>query len=181
MKAVFFDKDGTLVKDVPYNVRPELIELLSGAAEAVQNLQQAGWKIFVVSNQSGVARGFFEEKDLADVWERLNELCGVQFDGFYFCPHLENGKIIAYSIACNCRKPKAGLILQAARENNLELEDSWLIGDSASDIAAGQSAGCQTILIGENDVNCADQIMPHFTVENLSEAVELIFGQSAND
>jgi D,D-heptose 1,7-bisphosphate phosphatase len=181
MKAVFFDKDGTLVKDVPYNVDPDLIELTTGAAAAVQKLKEANWKVFVVSNQSGVARGFFAEEDLTAVWRKLNELCGIKFDGFYFCPHFENGNVRQYSFACNCRKPKAGLILQAAREYDLDLESSWMIGNSVKDITAGQTAGCRTILLGEVGQNSNEQRMPTFIVENLAEAADLILKQFTDE
>ncbi|MEP6925397.1 MAG: HAD family hydrolase [Pyrinomonadaceae bacterium] len=177
MKAVFFDKDGTLVKDVPYNTDPDLIELTTGAAEAVQKLKKAGWKVFVVSNQSGVARGFFAVEDLKAVWQKLNELCGVEFDGFYFCPHYESGIVPQYSFACDCRKPKAGLVLQAASEYNIDLQSSWMIGDSANDVEAGQRAGCQTILLGKRDKTLNERQTPTFFVENLIKAADLILKQ----
>ena len=174
--AVFFDKDGTLVKDVPYNVKPDLIELTTGAAESLQSLKKARWKIFVVSNQSGVARGLFTEEDLQKVWEKLNELCGIQFDGFYFCPHLENGEIEKYSFACDCRKPAAGMILQAARENEIDLKNSWIIGDSLKDIEAGRRAGCRTILLSNQEASNENQ-QPDFIVKTLPEAAKLILIQ----
>ena len=167
-RAVFFDKDGTLVKDVPYNVNPDLIVLNEGAAETVQELKKAGFKIFVVSNQSGIARGFFEEKDLTAVWEKLNELCEIEFDGFYFCPHFPGGKIPKYSFLCDCRKPKPGMIMQAARENNLDLQNSWIIGDSPKDAEAGRRGGCRTILLGGETENS------DFTAGSLKEAAQII-------
>jgi D-glycero-D-manno-heptose 1,7-bisphosphate phosphatase len=167
--AVFFDKDGTLVKDVPYNVNPDLIELTTGARETVQKLKAAGFKLFVVSNQSGVARGFFAEKDLEKVWRKINELCETDFDGFYFCPHLPEGKIAEYGFSCDCRKPEAGMILQAAREHDLDLPNSWLVGDSSKDAAAGRRAGCRTILLATEANADAD-----FTIENLNEVWQII-------
>ncbi|HEX8198277.1 MAG TPA: HAD family hydrolase [Pyrinomonadaceae bacterium] len=167
-RAVFFDKDGTLVKDVPYNVNPDLIILNEGAAETVQELKKAGFKIFVVSNQSGIARGFFEEKDLAAVWEKLNELCEIEFDGFYFCPHFPEGKIAEYSFLCDCRKPEPGMIFAAARGHRIDLKKSWLIGDSLKDAEAGRRAGCSTILLG-NDTKDSD-----FSADNLNEAAQII-------
>ena len=168
-RAVFFDKDGTLVKDVPYNINPDLIVLNEGAAEAVQELKKAGFKIFVVSNQSGVARGFFEEKDLGAVWKKLNELCNIEFDGFYFCPHFPAGKIAEYSFSCDCRKPAPGMILRAAREHNLDLQNSWIVGDSLKDDEAGRRAGCQTILLGSSEKNNSD-----FSADNLNKAAQII-------
>jgi D,D-heptose 1,7-bisphosphate phosphatase len=167
-RAIFFDKDGTLVKDIPYNVNPDLIVLNEGAAETVRKLKKAGFKIFIVSNQSGIARGFFEEKDLAAIWEKLNKLCETEFDGFYFCPHLPTGKIAEFSFSCDCRKPEAGMILRAANEYNLDLENSWIIGDSPKDAEAGRRAGCRTILLGGETENS------DFTAGSLKEAAQII-------
>lgn len=177
MKAVFFDKDGTLIKNIPYNVNPDLIELTTGAAEAVQKLRAAGFRLFIVSNQSGVARGFFLAEELAAVWQKLNELCGVEFDGFYYCPHFENGKIAEYSVVCNCRKPAAGMILRAAREHQIDLKNSWLIGDTLSDIEAGQRAGCHTILFSHPNEVSDDQTPLTQIAESLTEAAKLILSQ----
>ncbi|HEX8399008.1 MAG TPA: HAD family hydrolase [Pyrinomonadaceae bacterium] len=171
-RAVFFDKDGTLVKDIPYNVNPDLIVLNEGAAETLRKLKKAGFKIFIVSNQSGIARGFFEEKDLTAVWEKLDELCEIEFDGFYFCPHFPDGKIPEYSFLCDCRKPEAGMILRAADEHNLDLQNSWIVGDSPKDAEAGRLAGCQTILLGD-ETNNSD-----YTVQNLKEAAQIILNQA---
>ena len=179
IKAVFFDKDGTLIKNVPYNVNPDLIELKIGAAETVQQLKNAGWNVFVVSNQAGVARGFFEPEELKLVWQKLNELCGIEFDGFYFCPHHESGIVPQYSFECECRKPKAGLLLQAAREHNLDLKSSWMIGDTRGDIEAGKSAGCQTILVGESDRTFDEPTA--FIAANLKEAADLILESTPNN
>ena len=170
-RAVFFDKDGTLIEDVPYNVRPDLIVLKQGAAQIVQNLKKAGFKLFVVSNQSGVARGFFEEKDLEAVRARIEELCAVEFDGFYFCPHFAEGKVEKYSFACDCRKPAAGMILRAAREHRIDLKSSWVIGDSPKDAEAGRRAGCRTILLASEKISGEKA---DFRVESLTEAWQII-------
>lgn len=180
--AVFFDKDGTLIENIPYNVNPELIKILEGADKCLRLLIELGYKIFIVSNQSGVARGFFAELDLVKVWEKLDELTGIKFDGFYYCPHHPAGKIDGYNFVCECRKPETGLILQAAEENNINLENSWLIGDTESDIEAGKKAGCRTILICRNDKSYNDKSyletpsiqQLHFQTENLLKAAEII-------
>jgi D,D-heptose 1,7-bisphosphate phosphatase len=177
-RAVFFDKDGTLIEDVPYNVNPDLIRLTAGACEAVHLLKDAGFKLFVITNQSGVARGFFAEEDLVKVWGKLEELLEIKFDGFYYCPHLKNGKIAEYNVDCDCRKPNAGLIFRAAIEHHIDLPNSWLIGDSPHDIEAGKRAGCQTILVGfeKTDENNFQNLM----VGNLLEAVSKILFQEMN-
>lgn len=177
MKAVFFDKDGTLIRDVPYNVNPDLIRLNQGAAELVRKVKDAGFLIFVVSNQSGVARGLFDEADLKAVWAKLDELCQIKFDGFYFCPHYETGSVERYKIRCDCRKPAAGMLVTAAREHNLDLANSWMIGDVEKDVQAGRAAGCRTILFdsdGEIGLRANAISNPHFTVKNLIEAAEII-------
>src|SRR3954471_12443761 len=121
-RAVFLDKDGTLVEDVPYNVDPELIRLGAGAAEGLPRLQAAGFRLIVISNQSGVARGLFPEEALTAVHERLRQLLnglGVQLDGFFYCPHHPQALVPEYAVACSCRKPEPGLILTAACEHGV--------------------------------------------------------------
>ena len=173
-RAVFFDKDGTLIKDVPYNVDPELIELTEGAGESLRLLRQNNFRLFVVSNQSGVARGHFEESELDAVWRKLEELSGVEFDGFYFCPHYPEGIITEYSFECDCRKPADGLIRRAAVEQNIDLENSWFIGDSPKDVSAGRRAGCRTILYAPGESLRKGDCEPDFAVKDLRDAAKLI-------
>jgi len=152
VKAVFLDKDGTLIEDVPYNVDPEFVRLMPRAAQGLRSLQRQGYALFVVTNQSGVARGYFEEAAVAAVGRHISDVlhdAGVDLRGFYFCPHLPTGVVDEYSFACECRKPEAGLILEAARDHDIDLARSWFIGDIASDIEAGRNAGCRTILVAE--------------------------------
>lgn len=148
--AIFLDKDGTLIEDVPYNVDPGAIALATGAREGLPLLTSLGYRLFVVSNQSGVARGLFRESDLEPVSERLRELAleaGAEIEGFYYCPHLESGTVSAYAARCACRKPEPGLVLRAAAEHRLDLERSWLVGDILNDVEAGRRAGCRTVLL----------------------------------
>jgi D-glycero-D-manno-heptose 1,7-bisphosphate phosphatase len=151
--AVFFDKDGTLIHDVPYNVDPSLVQLTAGAREGVKLLRAAGYALVVASNQSGVARGLFTPEDLQHVRARIEHLLGLRLDGFYCCPHLPAGCVAAYSIVCECRKPGPGLLTRAARELGLDLARSWMVGDILSDIEAGSRAGCRTaLLLGESAI-----------------------------
>jgi D-glycero-D-manno-heptose 1,7-bisphosphate phosphatase len=145
--AVFLDKDGTLVDDVPYNVDPALVRLTFGARVGVRILRAAGYALVVASNQSGVARGLFEFDDLLGVRARIEQLLSMQFEGFYCCPHLPEGRVSAYAIACECRKPMPGLLERAADELGLDLSRSWMIGDIVSDVEAGRRAGCRTVLL----------------------------------
>ncbi|HVE11790.1 MAG TPA: HAD family hydrolase [Elusimicrobiota bacterium] len=149
-RAVFIDKDGTLLVDVPYNVASARMRLMPGAAPALAALQRAGWALFVVSNQPGVARGVFPETALAAVEERLRGLLaesGAELAGFYYCPHDPAGVVPAYAVSCDCRKPQPGLILRACRRHGLEPADCWLVGDILDDVEAGRRAGCRAILL----------------------------------
>lgn len=151
-RAVFIDKDGTLIPDIPYNVDPEVISLSPGAGETLRRLQRRGYLLIVVSNQSGIARGLFRESALSPVRDRLDALLrehGASLDGFYYCPHLPPGEatVPVYARNCDCRKPQPGMLLRAARIQGIDLARSWMIGDIAADREAGLRAGCRTILI----------------------------------
>src|SRR5690349_16205906 len=148
-KAVFLDKDGTLIPDIPYNVAPERITLEKGA-EDLRKLADAGYRFVIISNQSGIARGYFSEKDMLPVQRKLESLLSVHqvyLDGFYYCPHHPEGKLAEYVKQCNCRKPMPGMIMQAATDLAINLEQSWMIGDILNDVEAGKKAGCKTLLI----------------------------------
>lgn len=174
-KAVFLDKDGTIVHDVPYNIDPSKIEFTPGCAEALLRLHEAGHHLIVISNQPGVAKGLFSLKELQSaerfLARRLASL-GIPIKAFYYCPHHPEGVA-----ACGCRKPAPGLIEQAAREHDLDLAYSWMIGDILNDIEAGRRAGCRTILI--NNGNETEWVRssfrtPDYTVSGLLEAADII-------
>lgn len=177
-KAIFLDKDGTLVEDVPYNVDPDLIRLCAGAVEAVRSLFLLGYQIFVITNQSGVALGYFSESALLGVQQCLRDLLaegGVTLTGFYYCPHYPDGS--PYAIRCGCRKPQPGLILQAAADHRIDLSQSWFIGDILNDVEAGRAAGCRTVLIdngNETEWELSCERLPHHIVANLGEAARVI-------
>jgi len=149
-RAVFIDKDGTLIKDEPYNVSPEKIVLEPFAGESLRRLRQAGYILILVTNQAGVAKGYFREIMLVGVFNHINSLLrdeGAWLDGFYYCPHHPQATLKQYRQTCQCRKPSAGMILQAAREHQVHLPSSWMIGDILHDIEAGNRAGCKTVLL----------------------------------
>jgi D-glycero-D-manno-heptose 1,7-bisphosphate phosphatase len=179
-KAVFLDKDGTLIPDIPYNINTALITLQDGAVTGLKKLAAAGYLLIVISNQAGVAYGYFQEADILKVKTRLENMLreeGVHLDGFYYCPHHPEAKIDAYRKACDCRKPAAGMLLQAAKDFNIELRDSWMIGDILNDVEAGHKAGCKSILI--NNGNETEWVMnedrkPDFMAAGLSEAADYI-------
>ena len=178
--AVFLDKDGTLVENLPYNVDPARIRLMPGAAEGLRRLHAAGYALIVISNQSGVARGFFPEAALVGVESELRSLLaeeGVPLAGFYYCPHLPGGDVPAYAIACPCRKPRPGLIVRAAQEQRLDLPRSWVAGDILDDVEAGRRAGCRTILIdngNETEWARGPERRPDFLAADLTRAAGII-------
>jgi D-glycero-D-manno-heptose 1,7-bisphosphate phosphatase len=153
-KAVFLDKDGTLIKNVHYNVDVTRIELLPGVGESLHLLQQAGFALIVISNQPGVALGLFEEAALDKVFNTMQQLLqayNVQLDGFYYCPHHTEGTAAAYVKPCYCKKPLPGLILNAAADHQIDIKNSWMIGDILHDVETGKRAGCKTILINNGN------------------------------
>jgi D-glycero-D-manno-heptose 1,7-bisphosphate phosphatase len=182
-RAVFIDKDGTLIPDIPYNVDPKLIELDPSTPLSLKRVHDNGYLLILVSNQSGVARGFFSEDKLNDVVAKIqSDLSGasVQLDDFYFCPHHPEGQIEKYSVDCDCRKPKPGMIVRAASKHNIELSRSWMVGDILNDIEAGNRAGCRTILVdngNETEWIYAEFRNPSKVVRSLSEAMEFILEQ----
>ncbi|HEX2912070.1 MAG TPA: HAD family hydrolase [Chloroflexia bacterium] len=186
-KAIFLDKDGTLIEDIPYNVDPDLIRLLPGAAEGLRRLAGAGYLFFIITNQAGVARGLFDEAALPAVERKMRTLlqeCGVELSGFYYCPHLPGGSVRRYAIDCECRKPAPGLILRAAREYEVDLAQSWFVGDILNDIEAGRKAGCRTILIdngNETEWLISQERLPHFYAPDLDEAANIILSDRLAD
>lgn len=150
MKAIFLDKDGTLVDDLPYNVEPQRITLCSGAGPALRLLARLDYRLFVVTNQAGIAFGRLRETDMDTVYDRLQDLLRgekLALDGFYYCPHHPDGGVAPYAADCHCRKPMPGLLLKAAHEHGIDLQSSWMIGDILHDVEAGNRAGCRTVLI----------------------------------
>ena len=148
--AVFIDKDGTLIEDMPYNVDPQRMRFAPGACEALAEFACSPFRLIVISNQSGVALGRFEIGALKDVEAKLHEMfasCGATLDGVYWCPHHPEGSVAGYSQACDCRKPAPGMLLRAAHEHDIDLHASWFVGDILDDVEAGNLAGCKTILL----------------------------------
>jgi histidinol-phosphate phosphatase family protein len=181
-RAVFLDKDGTLLVNVPFNVRPRDMKLTPRAGPALRSLHGAGYELIVVTNQSGVARGYFGESALPAVRNNLARMArgaGAVIAGFYYCPHHPDGIVREYAKECRCRKPAPGLLRQAARDRGLSLSDSWLVGDTLDDVEAGHAAGCRAILLdngGETVWHVTPMRMPEHIVGDLYEAAEIIVG-----
>ncbi len=148
--AVFCDRDGTLVREVPYLHDPARLELLPGAAGALTALARAGFALVVVTNQSGLARGYYGEDAVAAVHERMADLlaeAGVHLDGVYWCPHHPDGVVAGWAHTCTCRKPGSGMLEAAAIDLGLDLASSWLIGNTPSDIGAARAAGVTPLFV----------------------------------
>lgn len=178
--AVFLDKDGTLVDDVPYNVDPRRVRLADGVVEGLCALQSAGYPLIVISNQSGIARGYFTEDELQRAFEQIQRLLqphGVLLDAFYYCPHHPQGVVEPYNIECDCRKPRPGLIVKAAYEHDIHLGDSWFVGDILDDVEAGQRAGCRTVFLNkgsETEWSGGPYRWPNQVAGNFREAARVI-------
>jgi histidinol-phosphate phosphatase family protein len=170
-RAVFIDRDGTIARDVHYCSRVEDFELFPTAPEAIKLFNNNGFKVVVVTNQSGIARGYFDEHTLAQIHSKMQaELLahGARVDAIYYCPHHPDDN-------CNCRKPKTELFIAAAKQFDIDFRQSYVIGDAKSDIDAGTALGCKTILV--TTVSEAEQILIHsptFVASNLLDAAKWV-------
>ncbi len=167
--AIFLDRDGTLNVDTGYVYKIEEWQWLDGAIETLIAFKQAGFELIVVTNQSGIARGYYDENAVKKLHDFVNEQlrphdCELIF---YYCPHLPS-----ISGPCNCRKPAPQMLIQAASEHHIELAKSWMIGDRLRDVEAGKAAGCKTILISTD--HGLDKNNATFTVQNITQAAKLI-------
>lgn len=181
--AVFLDKDGTLLENVPYNVDPARMRFAPGAAEALTLLARTPLRLVVVSNQGGVALGRFGHAKLVGLEAHLRRMfatCGATLEAAYWCPHDPRGLVEPYSFTCECRKPQPGMLLRASRERGIDLGQSWMVGDILDDVEAGNRAGCRTILLdcgNETEWQSAPVRLPHAIVANLLEAAQMIVGR----
>ncbi len=186
-RAVFLDRDGTISEEVGYLSNVDRFRILPGVTRAIARLNRAGVKVVVITNQSGVARGYFSEDLLEEVHQRLRvELArdGAHLDGIYYCPHHPDGTIERYRRDCDCRKPGIGLLERAALEHNLDLPSSFVVGDKYLDVETGFRAGARSILVLTgygNDLYSSQSRtwtrQPDYVASDLSEAVDWILEQ----
>lgn len=178
-KAVFLDRDGTINRYVGYLTNAEDFELLPGVAEAIRKINLSGYLAIVVTNQPSIARGELSYDGLDEIHKKMETLLGQQgayVDHIYFCPHHPDkgfpGEVPSLKFECSCRKPKPGMLLQAAEDFNIDLSSSWMIGDDERDVGAGKNAGCHTALIGNQDFGQEKtvQSLLQFVDETLPEA-----------
>ena len=180
-RAVFLDKDGTLVEDVPYSVDPAQLRFTPNAVEALRLLAEHGYALVVASNQSGLARGLFDRAALARLQAALEAMLardGIHLAGFYVCPHAPSGD--ARRPSCLCRKPAPGMLRQAARALHIDLARSWMVGDILNDVEAGRRAGCRTVLLDvghETEWQRSPLRTPHHTASDLLDAARTIVAQ----
>ena len=183
-KAVFLDRDGVITKEPPYYAHKiDQLELIPKSAEAIRLLNKSGFKVIVVSNQAGVARGYYQEKDIEiynrEMEKKLEEE-NAHIDAIYYCPHHPDVAIEKYKINCDCRKPKPGMLKRAKKDLDLDLKCSFLVGDKISDIEAGYQAGCKTILVltgqGNDELKKISEMntKPNYISNDLFAAIQII-------
>jgi D,D-heptose 1,7-bisphosphate phosphatase len=180
MRAVFFDKDGTLVKDQPPNTDTSAVRFYPEVFTALRLLESAGYALVVATNQSGIAEGRCSEPDvrrmLAYVQGRLADE-GITLAGFYYCPHRADGIVLPYAVPCDCRKPEPGLLLRADRDLGIDMSQSWMVGDILHDVEAGRWAGCRTVLVNnghETEWQLTEMRRPDHVAPTLLAAAQLI-------
>ena len=169
--AVFLDRDGTIMRDVDFCSDPEAVEIFEGAADALQRLKKAGFKLFVITNQSGIGRGYFSEKEYRAVEKEVERKLGLDLiDATYFCPDKPGDE-------SRRRKPSPEMVFEAASEHNVDLSRSFFVGDKAIDVECGRNAGMRTILVrtGYAETN---RCKPTWTAENLAAAAEIILREA---
>ena len=182
-RCIFLDRDNTIMEDPGYLSDPGAVHLLPGADLALHSLAAAGYKLVVVTNQSAVARGLLSEESLERIHNELRRQLndrGVHLDAIYYCPYHPEGTIEEYARESEDRKPNPGMLLRAAGEHNIDLVNSWMIGDSPRDVEAGQRAGCKTIRVrtkGADDQH--EDSQADYTVRNLVDAARVVLNESA--
>jgi D-glycero-D-manno-heptose 1,7-bisphosphate phosphatase len=177
-KVCFLDRDGVLIKEVNYLSSPDQVHIFPETINALKLLKKNNYKIIVITNQAGVARGYFSEEDIIKVHAEINkQLAGynLYIDAYYYCPHHPKGTVEGYNIECDCRKPNPNMILQAVEDFNIDLEESFLVGDKVSDLLAAKNAGCRAALVktghGHEHIDKANSL--NFSIlNNIEDAVK---------
>lgn len=172
--AVFLDRDGVLTEERGYVASTEELRIFSYAGECVRQIHEKGYFAIIITNQSGVARGLFTEEQLLQMNVYLMRQTGV--DAVYYCPHHPEGKVEKYRKVCQCRKPGIGMIQEACREFGIDLAGSYMVGDRAGDILAGQNAGVKTILVesGYGTAGLECEVLPDYIVRDLRDVIEML-------
>jgi D-glycero-D-manno-heptose 1,7-bisphosphate phosphatase len=190
-RAVFLDRDGTINEEVGYLKSLDMLKVIPGAGAAIRRLNAAGFKVVIITNQSGVARGYFPESLVHEAHALLTATLlkdGATIDGIYYCPHHPTAGNSKHTIQCDCRKPATGLMDRAARDLDIDLKRSFMVGDKWSDIELGHRAGARSILVrsgfapddagNKRPFHVED---PDFTAHDLAEAADWIIEQKGQD
>lgn len=172
--AVFLDRDGVLTREKSYICTVKDLEIFPYAFECVQKMKNKGYYTIVVTNQSGVARGLFSEAELHEIHLYLKQKTGI--DAVYYCPHYPEGKLQQYRKICNCRKPKTGMFEQACRDYAIDMGRSYMVGDRAGDIIAGQRAGLKTVLVesGYGMERLEADVKPDYVFKDLRMVADML-------
>ncbi|MFX1311017.1 MAG: D-glycero-beta-D-manno-heptose 1,7-bisphosphate 7-phosphatase [Promethearchaeota archaeon] len=170
-KAIFLDRDGVINKEISYLSDPQDFEFIEGSIEALKILKQKGFLLIIITNQAGIARGYFTEEILNKIHDKMISILKhnkIELDSIYYCPHHPD-----FTGPCNCRKPKPGMILKATLKYNLDLSESFMVGDTLNDIETGKAAHCKTVLVltgyGKKEQRKISNIIPDMVVNNLME------------
>lgn len=172
--AIFLDRDGVLTEENSYVTSQKDLHIFSYTKDCIQEIHKRGYYAIVITNQSGIARGLFSEEQLQEMNQYLIEKTTV--DAIYYCPHHPEGKIRKYRQICHCRKPQIGMFEKACREFEIDLKRSYMIGDRAGDILAGQNINLQTILVesGYGTTRLEELVKPDYIVSDLREVITLL-------
>jgi len=175
--AVFLDRDGTINQDTNYLSNPDEVRLIPGSAQAIARLNRAGLAVVVVTNQSGLARGFYSHEDLQAVHAELDRLLaahGARVDAYYHCPHHPEGVVEHLALECDCRKPGPGMVLRAAEELDLRLTGSFMVGDRPGDVGCALAAGLYAVRVLSGPDQDDEEQAAHHRAPDLAGAVEWI-------
>lgn len=171
-KAVILDRDGTIIVEKNYLHKPEDLEIISGVAAAISKMNALGYKVIVITNQSGIARGYYTERDMHALHAHLQTLLAAEnahIDAFYYCPHHQEASLPQYRKDCDCRKPKTGLFERAIVDFSIDTENSWAVGDRARDLQPGARLGMKTALVLTGYGACENPSCADIAVADLRE------------
>jgi len=181
-KCVFLDRDDTVIQDISYLSEPDEVKILDFAVEGMKLLKEHGFLLVIITNQSGIARGYFTERDLAAIHKKMRALLrkgGADYDDLFYCPHHVDGVVKPFNIDCDCRKPKPGMLKKAQKKHNIDFSRSFLVGDMQSDIEAGRGVGCRTVLIkGPKNRGTDFNKKADHSAKNLFEAARWIIAEN---
>lgn len=186
-KAIFLDKDGTLIPDIPFNCDPTKIVLEANMLEGLKLLHEQGYLLIIISNQAGVGLGYFTEAQLGVAMAQLRKLlqqANIPIHDVYYCPHYPESTIPKYRKVCDCHKPSPGLLISAAHDHNIDVAASWMIGDILNDVEAGNRVGCRSILIDNgNETEWLDgqYRSPAFICKTINDAAIYINNHQLTD